>query len=362
MHKDIKGLDGIRALAVLAVIATHLPILVALQNKGLLPLTVTPMVNGSTGVLAFFVLSGFLITTLLIREMESTGTVSIRAFVVRRSLRIFPLYLLFLLATTLLHVFGRNVTSWESLLYAYLYAYNFVPRDIYTHFMGHTWSLAVEEHFYLLWPSVFMLFFRGHRSALVIMLALYVATAPALLQALSSWNATHFVNRWSVVAGYSIAIGCLLALLMPWIKDIVRSRWVAGLGIALFANSLVLSGDPFGMDVGPGSSYLRAVGIALLIGWITGNQGSLAVRVLEVAPLRYIGAISYGLYMYQGLFLSSTPWRPAGSTWPPPQNIGFLMLLIAAPVSYHFFEQPFLRLKDKLSRRVRTPDAQPSAA
>jgi hypothetical protein len=71
------------------------------------------------------------------------------------------------------------------------------------------------------------------------------------------------------------------------------------------------------------------------------------VKLLEVRPLKYIGVISYGIYMYQGLFLSTGPNRNPEQTWPPSQEIGFVLLLLSAPLSYHYFEKPFLRLKDR---------------
>ncbi len=356
MHRTIRGFDGIRALAVIAVVLTHLGVYVALSDAQLLPRALLPMIHGGTGVQAFFVLSGFLITTLLINEHRASGTISIRNFILRRTLRIFPLYILFLVIATLLHVFGRNVTSWDSLFYAYLYSYNFVPRDLYTGFMGHTWSLAVEEHFYLVWPTVFLLLFGRRRPALVALVVTFIASAPfvQLLLIKAGLSERYFVDRWSFVAGAAIAVGCLLALAIGSERSAGPLRRVAGhpaglaIGALLYANSLYLTSDSWFVH-NIGANYLRTVGIALAIAWIYFNPASRLVALLELPPLKYIGLISYGIYMYQGLFLDTGPARDPGQSWPPDPATGFLLLVVAAPLSYHYFEKPFLRLKHRYS-------------
>jgi len=119
-------------------------------------------------------------------------------------------------------------------------------------------------------------------------------------------------------------------------------------GLLLFANSLYLQVDSWFLRTA-GSAFGRNLGIALCIGWIYFNQNSLLTRVLELHPLKYIGLISYGLYIFQGLFLTTDPTRTPGLDWPPAPTTGLVMLLVAAPLSYHLFEKPFLRLKSRFS-------------
>ena len=116
----------------------------------------------------------------------------------------------------------------------------------------------------------------------------------------------------------------------------------------LYANSLYLTSDSWFVQ-NVVTSYLRTVGIAIAIAWLYFNQVGRLVNLLELRPLKYIGVISYGIYMYQGLFLSTGPYRALDQTWPPSQAIGFVLLLLSAPLSYHYFEKPFLRLKDRFS-------------
>ena len=170
----INGFDGVRGLSAIAVVLSHLHVYQWLEDRGLLSPAITPMLTGTTGVQAFFILSGYLITHLLIGEIDHTGTVSIKKFYIRRTLRIFPLHVLFLALATVIYALDPRVTTMPSLLYAAGYAYNFVPIGIYTPFLGHTWSLAVEEHFYLLWPFLFLTLFVRHRKLLMCMLPLYI--------------------------------------------------------------------------------------------------------------------------------------------------------------------------------------------
>ena len=95
------------------------------------------------------------------------------------------------------------------------------------------------------------------------------------------------------------------------------------------------------------SNYFRCFGITIFIGWVASNQASIIVQGLELPPLRYLGKVSYGIYMYQGLFLSTGPYRENGSVWPPPQSTGLLLLLLVTPMSYQFFEKRFINQKKR---------------
>lgn len=312
VDRNIKGFDGIRALAVISVVLTHLGIFDVLTGNHIFSPALIPMIHGATGVQAFFVLSGFLITTLLINEFKATGTISIKNFILRRVLRIFPLYILFLIFATLLHALAQNVTSWESLAYAYLYCYNFVPKEFYTSFMGHTWSLAVEEHFYLVWPIVFLGLFAKHRSYLLGLVLTFIISAPIIhvLLIKTGFSTQYFVERWSFIAGFSIAMGCCAALLIEGKQPTSQTRILLehpatlAISAALYANSLFISSDSWFIQ-NIGTSFLRTIGITFSNIWIYFNQASLLTKLLELRFFKYIGLISYGIYLYQGLFLAT---------------------------------------------------------
>lgn len=356
----ILGFDGIRGLAAIAVVLHHMDAWTAIAGTGPVGQAIAPMIGGGAGVQAFFVLSGFLITTLLVYEFESNGTVSVRQFFIRRSLRIFPLYFGFMILATVLYQIDSKVTSPTSLAYGFAYAYNFIPVSAYTSFMGHTWSLAVEEHFYLIWPWVFLLFFARWPRILLLLLAVFIFTSLPLhaFLALSEIGRNYFVERWTFIAGSSIAAGCLLALLLK--SERYKNRCASFLtsNIALFAACLIYALPAFAhgrswMFDAIVSGYFRCAGITLAIGWLVFNQDSIVSKVLEQPALRYLGTISYGIYMYQGLFLATGPSRQTDVLWPPQQEYGIWLLVVAAPLSYHFFELPFLRLKQRMFARSR---------
>jgi peptidoglycan/LPS O-acetylase OafA/YrhL len=361
-HQRIAGLDGLRALAVISVVLTHYGVFLNLEDSALYPL-----VHGVTGVRVFFVLSGFLITRLLLAEYRESGHISYRDFVARRALRIFPLYFLFLSLATLLCVAGIWNTRPGGLLYAWMYVYNFVPPSLYDPVLAHTWSLAVEEHFYLLWPLA-LLFFVSRPPALFAFIALAALASLASFVVLTRVVQVRgvFVDRWTMVAAFSLLVGGFAAAQAHFKPDgplCTFSRSYAGLAAAvlLFVAPSILHFIPaLSHRVLPvyAAVSLQSVGIGVLLLWIAARPQSALVAGLEMQPLRYIGTISYGIYIWQGFFLAVSPARDPASAWPPSPNVGLLAVAVLAPLSYHFFEKRFLAMKSRFpgsGQRVPTP-------
>src|SRR5262245_27542843 len=172
--------------------------------------------SGDGGVIIFFALSGFLITHLLKREYDRTGTISIPNFYLRRILRIFPLYFLILLLTAIVSLSIYTVASLRALAIAAIYMTNFIPAAWYSSSLGHTWTLAVEEHFYLFWPlALTLLGFRRGRA--IVFMCIVVGCSIVSLNILLSVSFitdNFFIYRWTPIAVASIAFGCLCALLI----------------------------------------------------------------------------------------------------------------------------------------------------
>ncbi len=341
----IAGFDGIRGLSVISVVFTHLHVYGALHGAGLLPWRVVPMVHGTTGVQAFFILSGFLITHLLVKEFEEKNSISLTNFYIRRTIRIFPIYFLLLIFVTIMAFWIETGVNETSLIYAFFYSYNFIPKEYYSPLIGHTWSLAVEEHFYLLWPIIFVLCKNPRHLTLILISA--IAGSHFLMDFLAanaSLSQKYFIDRWTFVSGGNIAIGCLGALLLTngprRYRDLLGSRATLAVAFALFASSLV----PQLPD-----QHLRPFGIGLVIAWVYLNQKSRLTRFLEVKPLAYLGVISYGIYIYQGFFLSTGPARFPGQEWPPHPLIGLILLCLVAPLSFRYLERPLARFRSKFS-------------
>jgi len=303
----INGFDGLRAVAVGGVLLTHL-------HYG--------AIFGSLGVRLFFALSGFLITSLLIRELERTGTVNLGRFVVRRALRIFPAYYAALAFVAII-----TGLSWIRLFPAVTYTYNFVPPGDRISVLSHLWTLAIEEHFYLVWPAVVLLAGRA-RSLRVICIAL-VATC-----VLAAFGGVP--GSWTIPAAMPIALGALGALSLDRLRGAAaRGSWLV-CSLTLLLSPIVIA-QP--------TELPSAVGAIGLVIWIAINQGT--VRVLDWGPIGYLGRISYGVYIWQGIFTGNGA-TPEFGAFPPSQPILQVALtLVFAIASWHLLEQPLLRLRDR---------------
>lgn len=326
---EIYGFDALRAFSVLLVIVSHVGIVEAATNPALV--TFFSVFNASYGVKTFFVLSGFLITTLLIKEHTRTASVNVLNFMARRALRILPLYFLILAVIAVLIVAGIAQKSWGAMAFGTLYIFNFVPKALNVNYMSHLWSLAVEEQFYLVWPFLFAWWFKRKTVLILICATVILACYLTLGADLGDLTARFYTDRWTIPAIYPIAIGALLALCM-----------VPALGhVSVVIGSLVLIALPLAFS---GSGFVSTFGIAGLIGWIYLNQDNVAVRALEFAPLKYIGAISYGLYMWQGLLTGNGPYRPVPG-FPLEPLLGAALTFPVAVLSYHCFERPIHALR-----------------
>lgn len=329
----IKGFDGLRGISVLLVIFSHGMVWerLGVSNEG-----ARRALSADVGVTVFFVLSGFLITLLLIEERRRTGTIGLKHFYIRRTLRIFPLYFFAISLVAVVDRLGLISLSRCTYIYAYAYLVNFAPKDCTFSAYSHFWSLAVEEHFYLVWPFVFLL-----RPKLVLsllcgfaLIALVVGTS-----LFGQYAETHETGRWTFPAAVPIVCGCLAAFfaervgLREAVRDARTERLV--LACALTGMAGVAMGAPH---------LVQLVAITLLVLYVFRNQESLLVRLLELRPLAYVGVISYGLYVWQGVFTGNGPYREF-ARFPPPLDVGLLLTFIAAPVSYLLLERPILRLK-----------------
>jgi peptidoglycan/LPS O-acetylase OafA/YrhL len=337
----IPALDGLRGISILFVLAAHAVRTHPLEAHGSLA---TIARQGGVGVDVFFVISGFLITLLLLRELQRTGQISLKAFYQRRTLRILPAYLAFVtvvFALTRLGFVHLHRGDWPGVL---TYTVNYLPHPAWE--IGHVWSLSIEEQFYLLWPLTLILL--GPHHARRAMLAYLVVSPlfrgvvwvcfPQFLRATAGWSLEQVDN---------IVAGSLLALLMmqPQFQERMRLSGPKALRLGWGAAAVLLLSRLIGDDhaVGYVVSYSgTAISIAILI-WVFVNQAHGRVgRVLESRALVAVGTLSYSLYLWQQLFLNpyNTSWV---CRWPV--NLGFVVL--AALLSHHCIETPFLRLKER---------------
>jgi len=342
-----RGLDGLRAIAASGVMVSH--VLSALHHfHGHAHHAGLELANQS--VVVFFTLSGFLITFLLLRERDQLGDIDLRAFYVRRILRIWPLYFFYIaLAMTCHALFDPQGVPNASYVILFIC---FIPNiafnlNRYMPDTGPLWSIGIEEQFYALWPLVV----RHVRK----LSRLLVAVIVCVLGARVAMHVAHGGGKHLAVSvldsiGYdSMAIGALFAIAyrraMPTLLRVARSPFVAVvfLGwIALLATNqlYVLS-----LAVTPTTSALT--GLFIL------NQIDDRKKLvdLEQPGIRYLGRISFGIYVYNPLMVSLLVWITGDRRIPA---FGLVLLVSAmtiavASLSYRFLEKPFLRLKDRFA-------------
>lgn len=284
-------------------------------------------------------LSGFLITLLLLAEMRSTGTVSLSGFYMRRILRIFPLYFLSLLIAPILQYIGLIRLSGCNYWYAFTYTINFAPKECVLTSYSHFWSLAVEEHFYLIWPLVFLLFRRWALAFTVLVILMCWIVSEDGYSLFAAFSDKYYVNRWTIPAAAPIAIGCVGAYFCNN-KYLVRTfDKVGGIIVCVSLFTIVYPwANIFGI-------YLAALGVTIFIFL---KQRSAVTRVLEWRPLAWIGTISYGLYVWQGVLGGNGTYREF-PVFPPPLYEGLAWAFVASIASYYLFEKPIMRLKHRFS-------------
>ena len=339
------SLDGVRGIAILLVLAVHTN---HLFGWSLLK-------GGSIGVDIFFVLSGFLITCLLLEEWAATGTVNLRHFYVRRCLRLIPALILLLVALLLLSNFlfspeeaaQTRRTAPIALVYLTDFFASLSPETALGA-LRHTWSLAMEEHFYLLWPPVLLwLLKRGFSKrvlfALTVSLALAVCFHRALLFQFAASPARTYYGFDTRVD--SLLIGCAAAMAVSWglLRGMSRVNILAIALIVVFA-----IGTDFATPImhEGGFTILAATTALLLINLVLTQKGSLHT-VLESRLLVWIGRISYGLYLWHYPMFKWIKYLSA--PWPVKLALALLATFALASLSFYVFERPLLRLKKRFA-------------
>ena len=342
----IPSLDGLRALSIGLVLVDH-----ASMRLGHAGGAFGILSQGALGVTVFFVISGFLITGLLLRELDTEGRVALGRFYFRRTLRIFPPYYVFLAAMTIATLAGGVRLSPANLISAATYTSNYCIGCAGNRWhLGHTWSLSLEEQFYLLWP--FLLGLAGRRRGIWIAI-LWITICPLLrLERLHATGVNEMLTRFELVSD-SVATGCLLALYLPQLHRAswyLRFRDGAGGWLALIVPGLAsLAVHP---SVMPTPLYLvvgltvQNVLIAVFLDHVISRPTGAAGRVLNQPVLIWIGGLSYSLYLWQQPIIVA-PWLPL--------PVAIVAIFLVAWGSFVLIEQPALRLRARIERSRRRP-------
>ena len=341
----VPALDGLRAVSIGMVLVSHL----AIYGGAASLVRGAGNASGSAGVTVFFVISGYLITTLLLVEERATGGISLRGFYARRALRIFPAYYTYLAVLVGLTLVGLVPRApLHDFLSSAVYLRNFIGRG---HETAHFWSLAVEEHFYLFWPSFLILIPNRHRlrATLGLIAAVCVWRSVLVLTGNATVGALYVRTDLRVD---SILVGCVLALLLvrsggaPLFRHHARSALLAA--AALGGWSMFAFRVPYADAV---ATTVSAALIGIVVHHVVTAPEGGASRVLSLGPMRAMGRLSYSLYLWQQLFMGPVV-ADAALTGLRRFPLDLALTFAAAAASYFLVEKPFLRLKKRFAPRA----------
>src|SRR5580700_6594054 len=356
-------LDGLRFYAFLGVFVCHtLPFDGTFYRRFHLPmpwLWGAVAKSGAAGVDLFFALSAFLITSILLREREETGGISLRRFYLRRVLRIWPLYfVLIALGAVLAHTMARQSLPWYYVAGYLLFVGNWVhavfgrPESI----CSPLWTVSIEEQFYLIWPLLMKML--GGQGMIVAGIVTFLLASVSRIGFMLAGSSGGFIYYGSISRCDSLALGILLALFADRLPRLTRGARVLLLATGLMG--WVISSA--WLNEQPGPVDLRMVVGRLIVSLAAGailyaclHSRHQLVRGGWVVRL---GKISYGLYMLHltGILIMLSLFHPIwGWQLLATKGLGFVMTVILALASYRWIESPFLRLKDKFATVLSRP-------
>jgi len=347
MHRHYwRSLDGLRAIAALIVLLSH-------AGAPFLP-------SGGVGVDIFFVLSGFLITTILSGEINRYGGLRFGNFYMRRFLRLAPCLVLVAISYGLWVAFVEGRFPFAIVLVVLTYTTNWAMGifGFEPHGLRHCWSLAIEEQYYLIWPLVILSLDRATKSAwlkgtVLLILAGIVASYRASVVGAFSAERIYFgldTHSDGLIIGSSLAYFHAAISRAPHpVAERVCSFGIVPLAIAILVGviSKITWHDP---EMGTFGFLIVAIAAAAIIADLVWSRSSWLARVLSLRPLVYLGTISYGLYLWHfPIYAAFNHYLPGRSffqlgAW----KVG-VSILVAA-ISYQWFERRFLELKSRFQR------------
>jgi peptidoglycan/LPS O-acetylase OafA/YrhL len=327
------ALDGWRALSALIVVAWHL------EQYSALPLHGAPGLNGTVGVELFFGISGFVIGRSLLAERAATGQISLAGFYVRRVFRILPPLLLYVSVVVLLTQVGLLEGAARGVVNALVFRCNLIGSACGGYVGGHTWSLSVEEQFYLVIPLLLTLASVLPRAALTaallalpfVVLGLYLSGQIVVADILSQFM--------------TIGLGVVCALHEDWVRRIVTALpgWTV---LPALAAIFLLRG----VERAGTRSVIEVLTLSPLVMYVllgSAFRRTLLSGVLASRPMQTLGAASYSFYLWQQL--ATYPFRGAGVWFYAASLCACLLIALA---SYRWLEQPMIRLGAELSGRI----------
>jgi peptidoglycan/LPS O-acetylase OafA/YrhL len=313
-------LDGVRGIAILLVLVLH-------WDPFLLP-------GGRCGVDLFLVLSGFLITSLLVQEFAGSGTIRLRSFWWRRIRRLFPAYVA-MLALVWLFVTIRHEGHTGSILWTLGYVANYAPANRLMPELTHTWSLSLEEQFYLVWPPILLLLLRTCKRSIITGLVAFTA-ALVWLHRLGAQHVAYLHPGATEIRCDGLLFGVLVAFAFSWwgAEHWRAWRYLGVLSLLALVRYVIL-----GADIRYHGGTIVAAAGASLVG--VAMTSPTAARILSFGPLRWFGLRAYSLYLWHFPILVALRGRHITSIHAGTSLLAVPLTLLAAEVSYRLVESRF---------------------
>lgn len=352
----IPSMDGLRAISVLFVITSHSNHLI----KDYIDI-------GNIGVRMFFIISSYLITGILFRDAINQRF-NLRKFYFKRIMRTFPAFYFYLVIVGVFLIL-MGMFDWSQFWRAPVYLENYHPRNEWTTlqwFVGHSWSLAVEEQFYLLIAALFFVYYKDWISSkgVVKFLVGIIVLVPLIRLGYMRLDSVPSVLKYSIHRSFetvcdSLAIGALGYLLKDWLKTRL-ARFFNWPYLLIAFLVILLTGalnSPFLRELfGYSLRYIyNIIGIFLmhismlfiLLFGMEKPKGTLFLRIINTTPFVFIGLLSYSIYLWQ------QPWL---YSWNTPLVVKYIGIFVMSLLSYYLVEKPFLSWRDKLMQKVLTAD------
>lgn len=369
-HIYFKGLNALRFFAALAVIITHIELIKSQMNcQNLYYKSKLIMELGELGVVFFFVLSGFLITFLLLSEKEKTGTIAVKKFYLRRVLRIWPLYFLITaLGFFILPHLHFIDNAFLSPFNGYTYTLNLIlfiimlPNIAFVFFkpmphIGQTWSIGIEEQFYLLWPWLVKHSKNILKTLFILICVLFIIKTAVLFLHKTNSNSLFYKNLKSIVAMLKIesmaigGIGAWLVFKQKYYQKLLSNAILLG---ALLIVVLLIYFTPNIIQ----DAIFLVYSVLFLIIILNVSLNKNCFFKLENKLFIFLGNLSYGIYMYHmiviallvgtlkhfGIIVNNSIFSQLII-----YGISILATIFISWLSYTFFEKPFLKLKHKFT-------------
>jgi peptidoglycan/LPS O-acetylase OafA/YrhL len=358
--RRIPSLDGLRALSIFLVLALHS--LQRLEYTHHVPWIWAGIFDGATGVFIFFVISGYLITSLLLHEHEKRGTVSLRGFYFRRAMRILPPLYVYVGVLLLLGWAGKLAIYKLDIISALFFFHDYALSLMWS--LEHFWSLSIEEQFYFLWPFLLLYClrrpgFEGRLKASKIAIAIILLAPLIRVFSFTIARRTILHNSYGLHAhADSLMFGCLIALLQDYpvferFYAVATKIWWIPPAVIVLSDCLSARFQnywdlPIGLTV-------CGIAIALFLLWCVRNPSSAVGRLLNSRLIAHIGVLSYSIYIWQTLFLNYDNRSLFGPSLKLLYTFPFswLAILVVAELSHRLVELPSLRLRNYLLKNFR---------